>query len=71
MPKVSSKRQITLPAAQCQALGIEPGDEVEIFVAEGRLTIVKKRRGAAHRLLKDLSVDATLSDEESRQSVLG
>ena len=40
MPKVSSKRQITLPISQCVALGIEPGDEVESFVAYGQLTIV-------------------------------
>ena len=25
MPKVSAKRQITLPVSQCEALGIEPG----------------------------------------------
>ena len=45
MPKVSAKRQITLPASQCKALGIEPGDDVESFVAYGQLTIVKKRKG--------------------------
>lgn len=61
-PKVSSKRQITLPVAQCEALGIEPGDEVEIFVADRRLTNTRKRRGAVHRLLKDVAVDPTLSD---------
>ena len=60
-----------MPAAQCQALGIEPGDEVEIFVADGRLTILKKKKGAAHRLLKGASADPSVSDEESRQSVLG
>ncbi len=42
MPKVSVKRQITLPVKQCEALGIEPGDEIESFVANGQLTIIKK-----------------------------
>lgn len=46
MPKVSSKRQITLPARQCDQLGIKPGDDVETFVADGRLTIVRKVEGA-------------------------
>ena len=54
MPKVSSKRQITLPASQCDQLGIKPGDYIEIFVADGRLTIVRKVEGAAQGLLRPL-----------------
>lgn len=46
MPKVSAKRQITLPVGQCKALGIEPGDDVESFVAHGQLTIIKKHKEA-------------------------
>ncbi|VAW73465.1 hypothetical protein MNBD_GAMMA14-1407, partial [hydrothermal vent metagenome] len=34
MPKVSSKRQITLPVEQCRQVGIEPGDDVRVFVAD-------------------------------------
>ena len=52
MPKVSAKRQITLPISQCQALGIQPGDEVESFVAYGQLTIVKKKAGRCKRCFK-------------------
>jgi len=70
MPKVSSKRQITLPISQCEALGIEPGDEVESFVANGQLTIVKKRKGAARGLLKKVKANPALSDEESLESAL-
>lgn len=44
MPKVSAKRQITLPISKCEALGIESGDEVERFVADGLLTIIKNVR---------------------------
>lgn len=70
MPKVSSKRQITLPASQCEALGIAPGDEVESFIAHGQLTLVKKTRGAAKGLLKHVRGDRTMTDEASRQSAL-
>jgi len=70
MPKVSTKRQITLPINQCEALGIQPGDEVESFVADGHLTIVKKVSGAARGLLKGVQVDQSVTDEESLQSAL-
>lgn len=70
MPKVSAKRQITLPVDQCEALGIEPGDEVESFVADHKITIVKKLKGSAKGLLKHVQIDSSMSDEESKQSVL-
>ena len=70
MPKVSSKRQITLPVGQCEALGIKPGDEVESFVANGQLTIVRKRKGAAKGLLRGVAADSAMTDEESLQSAL-
>ena len=70
MPKVSSKRQITLPIEQCKALGIQPGDEVESFVADNKITIVKKSKGAARGLLKQVRGDPSLTDEESLKSAL-
>ncbi|MCU7922586.1 MAG: AbrB/MazE/SpoVT family DNA-binding domain-containing protein [Candidatus Thiodiazotropha sp. (ex Dulcina madagascariensis)] len=70
MPKVSAKRQITLPIGQCEILGIEPGDEVESFVADGQLTIVKKVKGAAKGILKRVRADNTMTDEESLQSAI-
>ncbi|MEN8180231.1 MAG: AbrB/MazE/SpoVT family DNA-binding domain-containing protein [Pseudomonadota bacterium] len=70
MPKVSAKRQITLPIEQCQALGIEPGDEVESFVADGQLTIVKKVAGAAKGILRHVQPVRSMTDEESRQSAI-
>ena len=70
MPKVSAKRQITLPVQQCQSLGIEPGDDVETFVANGRITLVKKRKGAAQGVLKHVRGDATFTDEDSLESAL-
>ncbi len=70
MPKVSGKRQITLPISQCKVLGIRPGDEVEIFIADDQLTIVKKSMGAAKGLLKEVVPKSSMSDEASRQSAL-
>jgi len=70
MPKVSAKRQITLPIGQCEVLGIRPGDEVEIFIADGQLTIVKKSMGAAKGLLKGVIPKSSMSDEASRQSAV-
>lgn len=70
MPKVSAKRQITLPVGQCEALGIEPGDDVESFVAHGQLTIVKKQKGAARGALKHVQGNPSMTDEESLESSL-
>ena len=70
MPKVSAKRQITLPADQCRLVGIEPGDECQSFVADGRITIVRQEPGSAWGCLSHLEVDQTVSDEESRQDAM-
>ncbi len=70
MPKVSAKRQITLPQKQCEELGIEPGDVVESFVAHGQLTIIKKRNAAAKGMLKRVKGDPVMTDEESLHSAL-
>jgi len=42
--KVTGKRQITLPIAVCQALGIERGDELEIE-PEARGILLRRRPG--------------------------
>lgn len=43
MPKVSAKRQITLPVEQCRQAHIAPGDEYESFVDNnGHITVIKK-----------------------------
>ena len=69
VPRVSSKRQITLPVEQCKALGIEPGDEIETFVYRDQLTIVKKTPGAAAGRLKHLE-GTDISDEASLQDAI-
>ncbi len=70
MPKISSKRQITLPVDQCLELGINPGDEYQSFVADGRITIIKKKSGAAQGLLKHIMANSSITDEDSLQSAL-
>jgi len=70
MSKLSSKRQITLPVDQCRELGIEPGDELECFVGNGQLTLIKKTKGAAKGILKHAKGNRRISDKESRQDAL-
>jgi len=65
MPKVSSKRQITLPIAGCGELDIQPGDEVEIFRYGNQFNIVKKQIGAAAGLLRGGKVNKKVSEHES------
>ena len=70
MPKVSAKRQITLPADQCRLVGIEPGDECQSYVADGRITIVRQEPGSAWGCLDHLAGDQTVSDVESREDAV-
>ncbi len=71
MPKVSAKRQITLPVDQCRQAHIEPGDEYNSYVDNnGHITIIKSIPGAAKGLLKGIKADKRLSDETSLQSAL-
>ncbi|MCY4470971.1 MAG: AbrB/MazE/SpoVT family DNA-binding domain-containing protein [Thiotrichales bacterium] len=70
MPRVSAKRQITLPIAQCREAGIGPGDEYRSYVAEGRITIVRMTAGAARGSLAHVAGDPDVSDEESLEDGL-
>ena len=70
MPRVSAKRQITLPVDQCREAGIEPGDEYRSFIADGRITIVRKSAGAARGFLRHVTGDPAVSDDQSLQDAL-
>jgi len=71
MPKVSAKRQITLPIEQCKIAGIEPGDNYDSYVDnEGHITIIRKVAGAAKGILKGIKIDKKFSDEQSLRSSL-
>ena len=70
MPRVSAKRQITLPVDQCREVGIGPGDEYRSYVAGGRITIVRKTSGAAKGFLRHVAGDPAIGDEESLEDAL-
>ena len=68
MPKVSAKRQITLPISGCEELGINPGDEVEILRYGNQFNIIKKESGSAKGILKGVKVNNKVTDKQSLQS---
>jgi AbrB family looped-hinge helix DNA binding protein len=57
MHKVTTKRQVTLPQAVCNAMALQPGDYVEVFARDGVAHIVKMNSdslaGKYSYLLKD------------------
>jgi len=61
MPKVSSKRQITLPVIGCEQLGIQPGDEVEILRYGNQFNIIKKQTGSTAGILKGSEINHSVS----------
>ena len=65
MPVLSPKRQITVPKDLCDRLRIRAGDELDIFEYEGRVTLIKKRKGASDGVLRNLKRERGFSDEES------
>ena len=65
MPKVSTKRQITIPIDLCQQAHIEPGDDIETFIHEGQITIVKKQKNAAKGILGHIKSRKKVTDEQS------
>lgn len=70
MHKLSSKRQITLPKTLCDQLGIDPGDFVEIFEHNGKITVIKKEQGISKGSLRHLKAKAGISDNESLQDAI-
>jgi len=68
MPKVSAKRQITLPISGCEELGINPGDEVEILRYGNQFNIIKKKSGSAKGILKGIKINKKVTDKQSLQS---
>jgi len=70
MPKVSAKRQITLPIDLCRDANIAPGDEIDAYVYNGHITIVKKEKAAAKGMLRDKKADKTVTDEQSLHSTI-
>jgi hypothetical protein len=44
---------------------VNPGDEVDIFEHNGRITLIKKRRGSSGGALKHLKADNRVTEEDS------
>ena len=65
MPMLSPKRQITIPKELCDRLQVQPGDEIDFVEHEGRVTLIKKRKGASKGVLKYLAADNRYTDKES------
>ena len=70
MHKVSAKRQVTIPKDLCDKAKIHPGDMVEIFEYDGRVTVIKQELGTSAGVLSHLKGDTSISDEESLQDAL-
>ena len=70
MPRISAKRQITIPIDMCREAGLAPGDEYECLIANGRVTIIRKQAGAAAGILRHVEGDPTVTDDESLSSAL-
>jgi bifunctional DNA-binding transcriptional regulator/antitoxin component of YhaV-PrlF toxin-antitoxin module len=71
MPKISSKRQVTLPIDLCLLAGIEPGDEVSVLVdRQGVISLVKKVVGSSRGFLRNARVTNNMSDEKSIESAM-
>ena len=70
MHKVTAKRQVTIPVDLCRKAHIEPGDMVEIFEYEGRVTVIKKELGAAAGIIQNLKGKSSISDEASLDDAL-
>ena len=70
MPILSPKRQVTLPKELCDRLQVRPGDQVEFLEHNGRITLLKKVKGASAGVLRGLKADTRFSDEESLRGAL-
>lgn len=70
MPILSPKRQVTLPKELCDRLEVQPGDDLDILEYKGRITILKKVKGASAGALAHVRVDRRHSDAESLSETL-
>jgi AbrB family looped-hinge helix DNA binding protein len=59
--RLTSKGQVTIPAALRERYGLHPGDEVDIIDAEGVLRIVPASPTRGRRLVRGMRGRATTS----------
>jgi AbrB family looped-hinge helix DNA binding protein len=55
--RLSSKRQITLPVAAVNAMGLGPGDELRVDTVDGRI-ILTREEGLAERRRRAIQLSA-------------
>ena len=67
--KMREKRQITLPPEVSEALGLRPGDSIEVTLEDGRAILEPARRAAldALRELQKAIAESGITEEEWMQ----
>jgi hypothetical protein len=70
MPVLSQRRQITLPRKLCDRLALLPCDDLQILEHQGRITILKRTRGASKGVLSHLRIHRRVSDTDSRDGAI-
>lgn len=70
VPILSPKRQVTLPKKLCDQLQVAPGDDLQILEYEGRITILKRAKGASGGVLGHVNFNRSVSDADSRDDAM-
>lgn len=63
------RRQLTLPARVCEALGLEPGDRLDLALTEDGI-LLRPKKNAALRALKEIRrafAEAGITEEELQE----
>ena len=70
MPKLTAKRQVTLPQAICEKLELQPGDTVQVFERDGVAHLVKMTEEPLAGILKtNHPIEASLNSEALKSAV--
>ncbi|MCQ8105750.1 AbrB/MazE/SpoVT family DNA-binding domain-containing protein [Methylomonas sp. SURF-2] len=70
MHKITSKRQVTLPQAVCNAIALQPGDYVEVFARDGVAHIVKMKSDSLAGRFADLTEGKAFPTDEEIDKAL-
>jgi len=70
MPLLSSKRQLTLPKDLCDRLALAVGDDLTILEHEGRITILKRTKGASKGVLSQAKINRDVTEAASRDDAM-
>lgn len=70
MPRLSSKRQITIPKELCERADFHEGDSFRIVEHNGHITLIHQRENASAGLLKGFTMTPGVTEGESRDSAI-